>query len=262
MSRPYKSKNWKENLLFFVMAMGALAVMIALINAMVPRNKKIDSWVWVWPIVVFVVLIGLTVYILARRKQAQIRRLQKLLEPLGMKLIEALSTDEKRDIAPYIGGLLQMYDLQGGINHLEWFASSKEGIFFRHTRIVGSGKQAQVFTKIVAAFPIAIAPLANEPLMTAKRLRGLEKIGGGKRARADLKTGENSFDRDWEIWGHDETRTRFLTSQTRAKLENSPRGEAWHVGDGWVAGAYDAELDPENSMKFFHWVRDIARAAR
>jgi hypothetical protein len=257
MSAPYASKDWKNGLILTGATIFGVASQIAVLAYLSQFQKQLQGWIIVIPSVLFLVIILLTMAVLSRRKRAQVSRLKTELESMGVVLVTNLSDGEKQQVAPYLGGLAQTYNLVTGVEGITWLASNRELLFFEHEHLTGSGKYTQTHTKVIVAFPETVGRLALEPLMTARCLRKGQGWGARKRAREDLKTEDPDFDRRWEIWGSDATREKFLTPSTRQRLASAPRGELWHVGDGWMACGYDISLDAENSLNFLKYVREI-----
>lgn len=262
LAQAYKSTDWYESCLWLLMFLVGLAALIIVVISLRPYEKILGAWIFAIAIVPCLVFAGISVWYLNKRQNKEIGEIKESLATLGVPLITELNTAEKELFDPYINSLLPHFDLRHGVDNLLWLASNKQVMMFEHFYTVGSGKHTQYYTKVVIAFVretegLPAAYLADHPAMLAHKFRWLGRKWK-KGHESMITVGDRAFDKQWEIYGSKETMERFFTKSARALLEQSPRGERWYVGGGWIACAYDQRLDDKNFMKFFNHVKAVA----
>ena len=243
----------------FIVGIGA---MIAVVASLKPYEKQLGAWMFAIAVVPCLIFAAIAVWYLSKRQKKEVSEIKESLATLGVPLITDLTTTEKELFDPYINSLLPHFDLRHGVDSLLWLASNKQVMMFEHYYTVGSGKHTQHFTKVVVAFVketegLPAAYLADHDPIFAHKFRWLGRKWK-KGHESMITVGDPSFDKQWEIYGSKQTMERFFSKPARELLKQSPRGERWYVGGGWIACAYDQRLDDKNFMKFYNHVKAVA----
>jgi hypothetical protein len=70
------------------------------------------------------------------------------------------------------------------------------------------------------------------------------------RGNTVVQLGDRAFDDQWVILGDEAGAKKFFTEGMRLLLAESPKGESWHTGTGWIACAFDGAMDARNLAIF------------
>jgi hypothetical protein len=135
----------------------------------------------------------------------------------------------------------------------------RQVVLFEHLYITGSGKTTQEHIHTVIGmeaadrssfgFSVSGSLILNRPRIGARRFL--------KRSPRCIETRDREFDRTWISRGDAHTLASFVNERVKHELHESPRGESWHVGGGWVCCGFDGPLGPVDVVRFVDRSRQI-----
>ncbi len=147
--------------------------------------------------------------------------------------------------------------LRDGAVNVKWIGTSPDGVrLFEHEFITGSGKTTQVHTQTIVAFPSDYP--ADHGLCVFRA--GWAKTRQLKSWAPEVDVGEPSFDKNWSVKGSQDLAFRFLRSDVREALADSPKGESWHLGYGWICCSYNAPMNGNGIQRFVARADAIVRS--
>jgi len=264
MASPAYGKATRHTALWVMINLGGVLVMSVLF-ATLSRNgwaERLGGWmvlVGVLPIA-FSVLFALL--ITNRLNRARVASLVRPLELAGFSVTQSPSTDEKARFGASVEALMSALAFRYGAPGIQWFAvetrNTPPALLFEHEYVTGSGKSTQVHNHTVFAWP------SSHPKLRSGPLAGRDAFGLGKfpwilrRIYKDRELDDPAFAelrKSWTAFGNAETGKLFLTDHVRNVLQQSPTGEQWFVGAGWIACCFRGTLDAENIELFLKHAR-------
>lgn len=241
---------------------GQIAVMVYLSSS--GLINRMGAWVFLPACLPFFIALAIGWKVLSQFNRNRLARLKHTLESRDWKMIERPGETEKTEFAAPLIHLFPTLQLLHGAALIEWFAVQTNGSvnmrLFEHEYVTGSGKYTQVHHHTIVAFPSGHPEVGDADLPTAPwfligrypwlRRRVLKKDSLQDPAFADVPE-------QWVLHGAVPTGTRFLTPKVRAQLEQSPEGEEWCLGSGWIICSFKGTLDSENIERFLAHARRI-----
>jgi len=247
------------------MILGAIGAQIALMALLNPYRDQLQAWILPIAGVPFLLALFVAVWITRRRTRRRIKRIAEALRPEQVDFVDEPSDAIRQLVAPHMAGLQNAFNLRDGVTNIVWVAYNSQMLLFEHEFTTGSGRNIQVHTHTV----IALAPhpelpqeqqLGYQAWFWARRLR----FGQGRVLKAqwgaEFEIGDPEFDKLWALYGSPETAQTVLTQPVRQLLLNSPKGETWFVGNGWVAIGYDGNLTDTNFLAMLKHARSVLNA--
>jgi hypothetical protein len=214
-------------------------------------QKSVEWW---WAAIVVMspmfAAIGLCVWLTARIKRRRVRHIQADIERDGFIMDCKPDAERKQAVLAPVADLQRLLNLRNGAAGIEWVAlhtrEPSSICIFEHAHITGSGKTTQEHLHTVAAWLMPNVAMAGVSAFRPHRLQRRSLSRGA----AVVKLGDEAFDERWVILGDEAGAKQFFTEGMRLMLADSPRGESWHTGSGWVACAFDGAMDARNLAVF------------
>ena len=206
---------------------------------------------------------------LRRLNRQRIGAVAALLGGMGFRVTMTPGQAEQNEFGAPISHLLPALGLRTGATGIQWFGIRGEGPtalrLFEHEFNTGSGKSTQTHYNTIVAWPAGHAELGDPKLAMSPWFALARMSWLMRRTMRNQELKEDSFAdlaKDWCLWGDANTGARFLTASVRTHLRQSPRGEAWYVGAGWVCCAFNGTLTAENLERFLAHTRDLLALGR
>jgi len=208
-------------------------------------------------------------WMLRRLNRQRVGVVATLLGGMGFRLTVNPGSVEQNEFGAPISHLLPALGLRTGTAGIQWFGIRGQGPtalrLFEHEFVVGSGKSTQVHHNTVVAWPAGHAELGDPTLAMSPWFALARMSWLMRRTMRDQELKDAEFAdlaKDWCVWGDAGTGARFLTPAVRTQLQESPRGEAWYVGAGWVCCAFNGTLTAKNLERFLAHTRDLVALGR
>ncbi len=225
---------------------------------------RLGGWMFGIVMLPMIVVVWLGWRWLARLKRRRIARIAGRLADLGFKVAAAPTLGEKAQFGAPIAHLMGALELRTGAAGIEWFAERSAGatklLIFEHEHVTGTGKTAQPHHHTVIAWPARYPDLRDAELPNAGWFIMAQHPWWIRRKVRERELKQPEFAdvaRQWSLFGEPATARRFLTPGARVQLEQSPRGEAWCVGQGWICTSTRRTLDEANVDRFLSHVRSV-----
>ncbi|HWB20777.1 MAG TPA: hypothetical protein VG711_10780 [Phycisphaerales bacterium] len=256
MSTPYRRSS-QHGLMWIVIVFIGIGVGIALGSLL---QKSVPWWCAALVIMApILAAIALSVILTIGMSRQRVRGIQFALERQGFLMDTNPGADRRREVFLPVIELQTRLQLANGAEGIQWLAlNAKPPVsrcLFEHMRITGSGKSTQVHLHTIIAWAVEDMPGAN---VSAFRPHALQR-GFLSRRGETVTIGDERFDERWLTLGNIADAKTFLTEAMRDALADSPRGESWHVGPGWIACAFDGSLDARNLEAFRRRSEEIVR---
>lgn len=255
MPAPYRRSS-RQSGLFMLFFMAGVAGGIAWGS----QFEKDSIGAWILLVIVTPIVIGIVVglVVLDRLDKRRIREIARNLHANNFRANTDPNESAKAAALEPISHLPSWAGLGGGAANIVWLAfldsMTQQVLVFEHCHVTGSGKSTQEIIHTVAAvqsrdlsaagWTITGSLILNRPRWGEARLL--------KRAGVWDLQGDDAFEKKWIVRGDAHTATRMLSAAVRAVLMDSPKGESWHVGGGWVCCVYAGSMNAENILKYVH----------
>ncbi len=257
---PAYRTSHRENWIWVGVVFAGLAIGITITIAL---SQFFDSpWLVVPMALAFLGGLAVAVWRMRAMKRARKSAICALLEADHFAVDLAPSLARATTVFTPVRHLQAVLDLRDGAQRIEWLAlHAPSTLIFEHEHVTGSGRYTVVHSCTVIAISTAHATLPRAPLgvlpwMSSERparLRGryLRSLGN------TVGVGDAPFDDAWVTFGHAETARAFFTPRVREILASSPRGEVWHVGEGFVCCAYRGALTADQLALMLRHARSV-----
>lgn len=165
--------------------------------------------------------------------------------------------------------LAQNLWLQGDARNVRWMAwqsaadsastsdeAARRAWLFEFEFVTGSGKSTQVHPRTVALWPAGYPGLPGSRLGNAPGF-WLARFGWFRRRlyKKAPRPEAVGLAKVWTVFGDVTTGSQFVTDRMRALLANSPKGECWHLGDGYVGCVFQNRLNGPGLGVFYQRAR-------
>lgn len=212
--------------------------------------KDVQWWragiVMITPMFAAIALCG---YLTVRIKRRRVRGIQDDVERNGFIMDPKPDAERKKAVLAPVSDLQRRLGLRNGSEGIGWVAlrtrEPSSMCIFEHSYITGSGKTTQEHLHTVVAW---LMPKVTKGV-SAYRPRWLQRRALS-RGKTLVQLGDRAFDERWVILGDEAGAKEFFTEGMRMMLAESPKGESWHTGTGWIACAFDGALDAHNLSIF------------
>jgi len=199
----------------------------------------------------------------ARLNRERIKGIEAGLEPLGFLVSPSPKPETKTSFWQSMEPMAAKLGMNRGAEALQWLSLRGEAgqrmAAWEYQYVTGSGKNTQIYSFTALAWPQGhptLPPaLAALPGAQIQRLPWLERRA--RRKEAIELPGLEDIQKDWAVFGNAATATRMLTPDWQSLLARSPKGECWHVGDGWVCVCVRAKLDASNFLRFMDHAEEL-----
>jgi hypothetical protein len=210
----------------------------------------VEGWMLLVSAVPFLTALGLALWQSARAERRRRGAICRQLEGEGFLAEFPPQAERAAGVFAPIDFLQRDLYLLDGAANIKWFALKPGGLcFFEHEFSTGGGRFRTVHERTVLVFhggeqALPGAQLGqgdwfamHRPVLLGEK-RQLSQLG------PRVRSGDPDFDRRWFCLGSEETAQKFLTDGRRRLLQNSPKGESWVVGHGFVCASYRGKLKP------------------
>jgi hypothetical protein len=255
MSKGYRRSS-QHGLMWIVIVVLGIGCGIAA-SWTLPRDVQ-----WWWAAIVMMTpmfaAIALCVYLTVRIKRRRVRGIQDDLERNGFIMDPKPDAERKKAVLAPVADLQRRLGLRNGSEGIGWVAlhtrEPSSVCIFEHSYITGSGKTTQEHLHTVAAW---LMPHVTTGV-SAYRPHWLQRRALSQ-GNTLARLGDGAFDKHWVILGDEAGAKKFFTEGMRLMLAESPKGESWHTGTGWVACAFDGAMDARNLAMFRARCEEILR---
>lgn len=231
-----------------------LAGMVVSVSSAVALSMRLDDWGlsnwWMLPCVLpFPVSLWIAVRRMRRAARERDAQLQLLLEADGFLVDLTPSEERRRTVFAPVGFLESHLDLSWGAERIRWLGLRLPGwLIVEHEYTMGSGGSTTTHTREIAVLSathptLRRAQLGDMPWVRCERANALYRFKMRKE-QSFTTLGDAAFDAKWILFGHADTARAFLTPETIRTLAESPKGETWMIGYGYVCCAYRGALAP------------------
>lgn len=259
MSAPYRRSSGHALLWLFIVFSG-IACSIALASVL-PKDR-LGAWllaIFALPIIASM-FVGWT--ILARIRRRRVMGLCAALEHEGFVTDADPSAERQAAVFEPVAALQSRASLRNGAKGILWLAlrlnAPRSMCIFEHVHVTGSGKSTQEHLHTVIAWSIPGSSIGVFSAYRPRWLQGRALRQGGQ----VIAIGDDRFDRAWLVFGEAAAPQAFLTQTVRALLADSPTGESWHSGQGWIACVFDRALDAHNLGLFRRRCEEVVERAQ
>lgn len=259
---PAYRQSHRENFIWVGMVLAGLALGIAI--AIVLSRYSESPWLFLAMLLPFVGGIGAAVWRMKAMKRARKAAIRTMLEADQFAVDLSPGPERAQTVFAPVQHLQSVLDLRDGAVRIDWLAlHGPSTLIFEHEHVTGSGRSTVVHTCTVIAISAAHATLPRarlgaEPWMWSERpallrRRYLRSLGNV------VEVGDAAWDRDWVTFGQASTARALFTTEVRALLATSPRGEVWCVGHGFVCCAYRGALTADHLARMLQRARAALR---
>jgi hypothetical protein len=261
-------KATRHTALWVLIILGGVLVMSVLF-ATLSRNgwaDRLGGWMLLVGVLPIAVSVAFALLITNRLNRSRIAGLVRPLELAGFAVTPSPTPEEKTHFGAPLEELMTALGFRYGVPGVQWYAIEPKitpaALLFEHEYVTGSGKSTQVHSHTVLAWPAAHPALRLHSLGTSPAF-GLGRFSWWlRRVYKDREVTDPAFAdlrKRWTMFGSAETGKQFLTEHVRSILQQSPAGEQWYVGAGWVVCCFRGTLDSENIESFLKHARAIAQ---
>jgi hypothetical protein len=238
-------QSHRENWVWLAMVLGGLFAGIAL-TVWLSRFTQ-SPWLFVGMVLPFLVGIILAVRRMKAMKRARKDGIRATLESQGYAVDLAPSSERAQTVFAPVAHLQQPLALRDGAAKIDWLAlHGPSTLLFEHSYVTGSGKSTvehncTVFVVSAAHANLPRARMGSEPWVFSEHARFLNRRLLRSSGTA-IAIDDGTFDAAWVTFGSAATAQAFFTDRVRDILAESPKGEVWCVGAGFVCCAYRGAL--------------------
>ena len=249
--------SYRENWVWLAMVFTGLVGGIALTVWLSQFTQS--PWLFVVMVLPFFVGLFLAVRRMKAMKRARKAGIRTMLEGQGYVVDLAPSPERAQTVFAPVVHLQAPLSLRDGAANIDWLAlKGPSTLIFEHTYVTGSGKSTTEHNCTVMVVSAAHANLprarmGSEPWTSSEHARFLNRRVL-RSYGTHLALNDAVFDARWVTFGHAATAQAFFTDRVRDILADSPKGEVWYVGAGFVCCAYRGALAAD------HLARMLARA--
>lgn len=214
--------------------------------------QKSVQWWWAAIVVMspMFAAIAICVWLTVHIKRRRVRDIQAYIERNGFIMDSKPNAERKNAVLAPVADLQRRLDLRNGSAGIEWVAlhtrQPSSICIFEHSHVTGSGKTTQEHLHTVVAW---LMPNVTMAAVSAFRPHLLQRRSFTRGAIV-VKLGDEAFDEQWVILGDEAGAKKFFTKEMQLMLADSPKGESWHTGTGWMACAFDGAMDARNLALF------------
>ncbi len=247
MSKPYRRSS-QHGLLWVIIVFIGIGCGIAAATTL-PKDVQ-----WWWGAIVIMTpmfaAMALCVYLVGRIKRRRVSRIQADIERDSFVMDPKPDAARKETVFEPVADLQRRLDLRNGSVGISWLAlrarEPASMCIFEHSYFTGSGDTTQEHQHTVIVWWMPHLTLAN---LSGFRTHWLQRRILSKDDTV-VKLGNEAFDKQWLILGDEASAQLFFNDRMRSMLADSPRGESWHTGTGWIACAFDGAMDTRKLAAF------------
>ncbi|MBC8066548.1 MAG: hypothetical protein H7Y17_17085 [Chlorobia bacterium] len=257
MSAPYRRASRHDAVWLFII-LGGIAFAI-FSTSKIPNKDSFGAWLLLIVAIPIIASIVVAVIVTSLLNRKRVKGIRKALTRRGFRFDAEPDQVQKDAFFAPLEHLGSWLGLQGGATNVQWVAASDTVGVFEHQYLVGSGKTTQEFLHTVLVFQ---DPIGFEYGMTAFRA-GYVKKRAILRGQEEFQIGDEAFDKDWVLFGEPAIAKRFFRHSVQQLLLDSPKGETWAIGNGYVGVSFEATFNGANMEKFLDRAkRVISEASR
>lgn len=243
MSAPYKAGGTSESwvwLGFTLLGMSGVPAVLIFIHS---RQSDLPEWALLFAAAPFLLALVAAFVVTARLKRQRIAKIKAEMEGRGLTVEISLTDSVRSHIDPHLNAFNFALDLRFGAASIQWVAFNPQMLVFEHEFTTGSGKSTQVHRKTVVAFS---RPDSSRKWIFAVRPRFGEGWIYKQRLGQEIQLGEDAFDKQWLLYGDEDSLHRMLSFDVRQMLVDAPMGECWFADAKWLVVCYPSVFNSEN----------------
>jgi hypothetical protein len=189
------------------------------------------SWIQITILVSFVLFVGLALSAAVAAQKKRRAAIDALFADLGLTLFRKPDMPTREaNWAPFA----DLKELKYGTKGVKWIASGtingRAVTAIEHRYTISTGQSTQQIVHVCIASPCP----KHWPRVELRGEHLLHRLADVLGA-TELKLESEVFNRRWRISSDDEDHAiMLLTPEVQNLLENSPSGEAWVIGPGWI----------------------------
>lgn len=255
-----------------------IAVLVFLGTVMACIHFKIDRLIGHWTIgLAFLPLVGIpTAVVLIRRRlrKKRVEQLGKILVRAGFRVdVEPARSARSAHYRRFDEVINQIHYFPNGVAGALLLAWEVEGtmdkpegaMVFEHELLTGSGRSAETHERTVIVWPmghpdVPVGWCEGSRISLTRRGRWLRRhFGAEEIAVPDLAQRLPG----WSFFGSGELGRRLAEKpEALALLAQTPKGETWQIGGGYLAAVYPRWLKPAGLEAFLEHSAQVVRALR
>lgn len=217
-------------------------------------DKKMQGWILVTGVLPFVIAVVFGLWLMSRLDGKRKNALELDLQALGFETSLKPTSEMKLSFCQSMDRLMRSTGMVRGPEQVQWLALRGEAgsrmAAWEYMFTTGSSKTTQVhdFTAVAwpSTHPEASVETAQMPMCEFYHPFLLQRMGCRKE---EIEV--EGLPKEWAAYGNEVTAQRVMTPAVLAVMEGNQRGEAFFVGDGWVAMVYRGNFDGTNFRLFW-----------
>jgi len=254
MTKPYRRAS-QHGLLWVIIVFISIGCGLAA-GSTLPKNVQ-----WWWGAIVVMspmfAAIVLCMWLTQRINRRRVANIQADIERYGFVMDCKPDAERKQAVIAPVADLERRLNLRNGSAGIEWVAlhtrQPSSMCIFEHSHVTGSGRTTVEHLHTVAAW---LMPHMTMPGVAGYRPHLLQRRSLTSGATV-IKMGDEAFDKHWVVLGDESAAREFFSEDMRSLLADSPKGESWHTGPGWIACAFNGAMDARNLAQFRNRCEEI-----
>lgn len=236
------------------------------------RSKSSDlnfDWLFYAP-PVLAIIIGVSVDLVRQRRRK--KGIQEQLQSLGFQAEMSPKAEHSTELWNILQPMTDALQIRGTAKNIRWLghkasddSSAPKCWLFEYTYETGTGKKRETRYCTTALWPADLPGLPGTVLGHADTF-WMGKLGFFERwfARKTALPAHtiSQLDEQWTLRGNPTTGHRFINPMTLWALKESPKGECWSFGNGWVACIFKHRLNGRNLRNFYERGQQLLTESR
>jgi len=251
---PYRQTCRPERINTILLLLGGFLMVAGAIALAALRGP---AWLISVPFGSFLIL-GISGHVVAKRAFRALRESIRLeLEDIGFAVDIAPHIDRREVVYAPVEYLGYHLTLSTGAHGVQWLALHPENILiFEHQALLGATRKYTNRPRTVIVFQhdhpaLPRTSLGTQPWAALHRPRLGERFNLRRRPHR-ITTGDPIIDSKWYAFGHEQTARNFLAgSDVVRELAESPVGESWVIGEGFICCAFSGRLNAGNLLTMY-----------
>lgn len=252
----YQRSSQHTGLWLLICGLGIAAqVLVLYVLHITGLEKKMQGWILVVAVVPFGIAVIFGLWLISKLDGKRKNALELDLRALGFEASLKPTSEMKNSFCQSMERLMRCMGMVRGPEQVQWLAlRGEEGsrmAAWEYMFTTGSGKTTQVhdFTAVAwpSTHPETSAEIAQMPMCEFYHPFLLQRMG---RRKEEIEV--EGLPKEWAAYGDAATAQRLMTPAVLAVMEDNQRGEAFFVGEGWVAMVYRGKFDGKN-FRLFWW---------
>lgn len=227
------------------------------------------GWFLLAPLVIPMGIVTIVDFTRQRRRR---KGIQEQLQSLGFQAEMPPTTEQSTDLWNIIQPMTDALQISGTSKNIPWLGhkasddpTAPKCWFFEYTYYTGTGKRKETRYCTIALWPTDLPGLPGTVLghgdtFWMGRLGFFERWFARKTALPAHTISQ--LGEQWTLRGNPATGHRFINPMTLWALKESPKGECWSFGNGWVACIFKHRLNGRNLRNFYERGQQLLTESR